>query len=87
MQKPLPSPEDDSPRSDARVDPSQPADDTVRAVVMPPKIESLRTRFNPRLVGFGIISPSMQVPNVKEVPIQNVQAAGTSSGRNLEDRK
>ncbi len=87
MQKPLPSPGDDSPRSDTRVDPSQRADDTVCGVGMPPKFESLRTRFNPRLVGFGIISPSVQAPNVKEVPIRNVQAAGTPSGGNLEDRK
>jgi hypothetical protein len=83
----MPFPEDDSPRTDLCDQPPQRANDNVSSVGTAPKIENLRTRFNPRLVGFGIISPSTRAPNVKEHLGRNVQAAEKLSGRNLENRK
>ena len=62
----MPFPEDESLRSDLRHQPPQRANNKVCSAGSPPKIESLRTRFDSRLVGFGIISPSTRAPNVKE---------------------
>jgi hypothetical protein len=87
MRKQTPFPEVESPRSDLRHQPPPRANHNVCSVGTPPGTESLRSRFNPRLVGFGIISSLTRTPNVKEHLSRNVQAAEKPSGRNLEDRK
>jgi hypothetical protein len=87
MQKPMPFREDAFPRSENSVDPSQRVTYTVCGVGVPLKTKSLRAQFNPGLVGFGIVSPFMHVPNMNEQPILNRQAAEPSSGKTLEVRR
>jgi hypothetical protein len=83
----MPFPEDESLRSDLRHQPPQRANDNVCSVGTPPRIKRLRSRFNPRLAGSGIISPLTPTPNVKEHLSRNFQAAEIPSGRNRENRK
>jgi hypothetical protein len=87
MQKPAPFREYDSPRSDNCVHLSQRVTHTVCGVGMPVKTENLRARFNPLLVGLGIVSPFMHVPNMKEQPISKLQGAEMPSGKNPEDQR
>ena len=87
MRKPMPFPEGESLRSDLRHQPPQRANDNVCSVGTPPRIERLRSRLNPRLVGFGTVSPLTRTPNVKEHLSRNFQTAEKPSGRNRENRK
>jgi len=87
MRMPLPSFEDDSPQADNTVAPSKAANPATPSAGVPQTIQGLHMRFNPRLVGFGIIGPSTHAPKVKENLTRNVYAAETPSGKNLEDRK
>jgi hypothetical protein len=80
MQKPLPSSQD---HVDIRVGPLGRANYGRGAEILS-KIETLRMRFNPRLVGFGIVSPSMHAPNVNDHLADRTKAL---SGRNQEDGK
>jgi hypothetical protein len=83
----MPFPEDESLRSDLSHQPPQRANDNLCSAGTPPRIERLPSRFNPRLVGFGTISPLTRTPNVKEHLSRSFQAAEKPSGRNRENRK
>jgi hypothetical protein len=91
----MPFREDHSPRPENAVDPSHRVTYTGCGVGVPLKSKSLRAHFNPLVVGFGIVSPFLAVPNMSapnmndqnDQPIFNHQAAETPSGKNLEGRR
>jgi hypothetical protein len=87
MLKPMPFRQDDSPYTEKgpenSIDPSQRVTYSICSVGVPLTTKSLHARFNPLVVGFGIVSPFMHVPNANDQPILNRQAAETPSRKNL----
>lgn len=53
----------------------------------PTNVKSLRTRFNPNLIGFGIVGLSVSDSNEQENSGKIVSAVGVFIGRNAEDQK
>jgi len=87
MHVPILSPQGNSPRSDTRVGAPPHADHAVQGAEEPAKLESLRKRFNPQLVGFGIVDSSTHPPGREEHPIRSTQPAGMLNGGKKEDQK
>lgn len=86
MQKSTLSPEQScAPRSGRPPNFSYGASDQTNGMRMPTGIESLRSRFNPRLIGFGIAGPSLLDWNEKEHSSEYVPATRIFSARNPED--
>ncbi|MGA8270068.1 MAG: hypothetical protein WB919_00810 [Candidatus Sulfotelmatobacter sp.] len=77
----------DSLQPDVHDESSQSSGDTTSNVGMPWKIESVRSRFNAHVVGFGIVGPSTHTPNVGEYSPWNPEAAEPLGGKTMEDRK
>lgn len=73
--------------SDVPDEPPQSCGDTAIDAGTSRKTQSVRSRFNASLVGFGIVGPSTRDPKAGERFPCNDEAAETHGGQTLEDRK
>jgi hypothetical protein len=84
---PKPFSKDNLQPSDMQDEQPQPPANTACNPGPPRKIESVRSRFNVSVVGFGIVGPSTHAPKTAERFLGKDEAGETLGGQTLEDRK
>jgi hypothetical protein len=57
------------------------------SLIMPTEMSSLRSNFNPLLVGFGILAPGSGLATHAELANQSMQVAAKLRGGSTEERK
>jgi len=87
MQKPARSVEGTGGRCDSGSKPWPVANHDAAGETNPVRTHSLHARFNPRLVGFGIVGPALDGPECNKDRSQGPQALDGTCDQDSEERK